>query len=64
MCILCGNGVDLLKSTFNSFVMILNSASTFFMDGMCVLALALALATETMRGATLRPLVVILLMSG
>lgn len=64
MCILCGNGVDLLKSTFNSFVMILNSASTFLMDGMCVLALALALATETMRGATLCPLVVILLMSG
>ena len=36
--------------------------SRFFIDGMCVVALALA--TNTMSGATFHPLVIMLLMSG
>ena len=39
----------------------LSVVSTFFIDGMCVLALALA--TSIMSGATFHPLVMMLLMS-
>ena len=41
---------------------ILSFVSKFFIDGMCVVAIALGV--ETMSGATLQPLVVMLLMSG
>jgi hypothetical protein len=62
VCILYGNYVDLFICTFDFVVGSLNLVSSAFIDGICVVALALA--AITMSGATFQPLAMTLLMSG
>ena len=61
MCILYGNYVDLFECFFNFHGRQFRFVSNFFIDGMCVVALAPV--TKTMNGATFDPLVVMLLTS-
>ena len=63
MCILCGDNVDLLACGFYFYEREFKYCfQVFFIDGMCVVALALV--TNTMSRATFHPLVIMFLMSG
>ena len=61
MCILCDYCVDLFKYYFNFLMKSCRFHSKFFIDGMCVVALAPT--TRTMNGATFHTLLVMLLTS-
>ena len=62
MCILCDDYVDLFEYILGFFKEgRFNFVSKFLIDGMCVVALALA--TKTMSEVTFHPLVVMLLTS-
>ena len=62
MCILCDYCVDLFKYYFNFVMKSCRFHSKFFIDGMCVVALAHAVIK--IRGSTFHPLAVILSISG
>ena len=59
--ILYGNYVNLFQCTFGFHDMKFKHCSTFFIDGICVVALAFT--TNTMSGATFHPLVMMLFTS-
>ena len=61
MCILCGDYVNLFECTFDFCDRELSIVSKFFINGMRVVTLAPA--PNTMSGATIHPLAMMLLMS-